>query len=307
MRLAAAHRLPACDEFMQTIRRRRARSRRDRRRPVGRRRQRQGHRPALRAGRCRGPLPGRQQRRPHGRERAGQVRAPPRAVRHLQSRDVWPSSATAWSSIRRCCGPRSTISRAGTSPPRGLRSLGQGAPDHAVPHHCSTACRRRGWARARSAPPAAASARRTPTRLPGRACACRTCSTPKGFRERVMAPCGPRSELLAKAYDQDVSPSGSGVRRVPADGRDRCAPTWKTPACCCGTRCARTSACCSKAPRAPCSTSTTAPIPSSPPRTRWPAYASVGSGIGPDAVQRGVGDHARRTPPGWARVPSRRN
>ena len=43
---------------------------RDSRRPVGRRGQGKGRRPARRAGRCRDPLPGRQQRRPHDRPRA---------------------------------------------------------------------------------------------------------------------------------------------------------------------------------------------------------------------------------------------
>ena len=41
---------------------------------------------------------------------------------------------------------------------------------------------------ARSAPPAAASARRTPTRCPGSACACRTCSTRRSCARRSRAP-----------------------------------------------------------------------------------------------------------------------
>ena len=52
-----------------------------RRRPVGRRGQGQGHRPARRAGRRRRALPGRQQRRPHDRPRRRDVEVPPDPVR----------------------------------------------------------------------------------------------------------------------------------------------------------------------------------------------------------------------------------
>ena len=58
---------------------------------------------------------------------------------------------------------------------------------------------------------------------------------------------------------------------------------------------------CSRARRAPCSTSTTAPIRSSPRRTPSRARPAPGAGVGPRVARRGLGDrqglrHARRAP-----------
>ena len=58
---------------------------------------------------------------------------------------------------------------------------------------------------------------------------------------------------------------------------------------CCTTRSARATTSCSKAPRRPSSTSTTAPIHSSPRRTRWPGGACAGSGLGPRDIDRVIG------------------
>ena len=73
------------------------------RRPVGRRGQGQGHRPARWPRPLRRPLPGRQQRRPHG-DHPGrrEVRAAPDPVGHPDARAARRSSATASSSTPRC-------------------------------------------------------------------------------------------------------------------------------------------------------------------------------------------------------------
>ena len=100
--------------------------------------------------------------------------------------------------------------------------------------------------------------------------------------------------------------SGSGLRRVPADGRARSAPTSPTRPSWCGRRSATANGCCSREPRARCWTSTTGRIRSSPRRTRWrepPAWARVSAR--PRSTTCGVS--ARRTRPGWGRVPSRRS
>ena len=70
------------------------------------------------------PLPGRPQRRPHDRRRRRGVQAPARAERRPLPVGRRRSSATAWSSTRRCCSTSSTCSRARASTPRRLRLSG---------------------------------------------------------------------------------------------------------------------------------------------------------------------------------------
>ena len=77
-------------------------------RPVGRRRQGQDRRSADAELLDRRALPGRAQRRAHGVRQRTQVRPAPAAVGHPARRASPASSATAWSSIRRRCSPRST-------------------------------------------------------------------------------------------------------------------------------------------------------------------------------------------------------
>ena len=102
------------------------------RRPVGRRRQGQGHRPARRPRRLRGQVPGRQQRRPHRRHRRRELRPAPAAVGgalparragHRQRRGDRPGGAARGD--RRPGGPRRGLLQAA--------DLGRRAPDHAVP------------------------------------------------------------------------------------------------------------------------------------------------------------------------------
>ena len=75
---------------------------------MGRRGQGQDRRPAHAELFHRRALPGRAQRRPHGLRQRTQVRAAAAAVGHPARRASPASSATAWSSIRRRCSPRST-------------------------------------------------------------------------------------------------------------------------------------------------------------------------------------------------------
>ncbi len=68
-----------------------------------------------------------------------------------------------------------------------------------------------------------------------------------------------------------------------------CCPTWTAPGRCSKTCAAPASASCSRARRARCSTSTTAPIRSSPRRTPSRATRRTGSGLGPQAARLRAG------------------
>ena len=156
-------------------------------RPVGRRGQGQGHRPDGQRRRLRREVQRRQQRRPHHRHREGrqarEVRAAPAALGHPHA-DLHPGHrqrrrrrpGRALRGARRPRGPRR----------RHLPAAGQ----RQRPHHRALQPRPRQGdralprARARSAPPAAASARPTPTRWRATASACRTSSTRRSCARR---------------------------------------------------------------------------------------------------------------------------
>ena len=96
----------------------------DSRRPVGRRGQGQGHRPARRARRRDRPLPGRQQRRPHDRPRRRGVQVPPdplrdplpgQDLRDRQRRGARPAHPARRD--RRAAAPRRSTSATCGSPP----------------------------------------------------------------------------------------------------------------------------------------------------------------------------------------------
>jgi adenylosuccinate synthase len=102
---------------------------------------------------------------------------------------------------------------------------------------------------------------------------------PQGFRERVRAAREAKGEVMAKAFGQDIStsrPIASATSKPPSLLRS----TSTMPACCCGSHCAKTSRCFSRAHRAPCWTSTTAPIRLLLPPIQWPATPvwALGSG-----------------------------
>ena len=152
------------------------------------------------------PLPGRQQRRPHARQRRRDVQVPPdpvgdplprQAVRDRQRRGGRPAGAHRGD--RRACARGIDLQRPA--------HLGQRAPDHALP----PAARPRGRGAARRAPDRHDPPRHRP-RLrrqggPPRASACRTCSTRRSCARR-----SPRR----------WSPSGSMLRPDPKDPSSTC-------------------------------------------------------------------------------------
>ena len=71
--------------------------------------------------------------------------------------------------------------------------------------------------------------------------------------------------------------------------RNHSSRIWPKPLSCSTTRCARASTFCSRARRARCSTSTTAPIRSSPSSSCCAGGAATGSGVGPTAIDRVLG------------------
>ena len=83
---------------------------------------------------------------------------------------------------------------------------------------------------------------------------------PEGFREKVMTQMQAKGDMMAKAYDQDVS---SSARRLRASTSKRPSPsggTSTTPLSWCGKLFVRTRGCSWRGLRAPCSIWTTAPI-----------------------------------------------
>ena len=82
------------------------------------------------------------------------------------------------------------------------RRLGQRAPDHALPPRAGPAHRAIPRARTRSARPSAASVRPTPTSPRASDCACRTCSDPKIFREKLDVVLHEKNLILTKIYNR---------------------------------------------------------------------------------------------------------
>ena len=119
--------------------------------------------PARRHG---GALPGRPQCRPHAGRRQRRIQAEPAALGRGAPGQARRSSATAWWSIPGRCWPRSTRSRrrASTVTPAIAAHRRERDPDPAARTPPSTGRARRRAAPARSAPPAAASARPMRTR-----------------------------------------------------------------------------------------------------------------------------------------------
>ena len=130
-----------------------------------------------------------------------------------------------------------------------------------LPRRARPGARGRDGRRARSAPPAAASAPPTRTRSRAARSACRTCSTPTASRPSSSA----LLELPQLRADAVLQARPGAVRedaRRDARARARsCAPMVADVAgAAAGRRARAASRCCSRARRARCSTSTTAPI-----------------------------------------------
>ena len=173
------------------------------RRPMGRRGQRQGHRPAGHHGpdRLRGPHQRRPQRRPHHRDQRREVRHPPAAQRHPHAgchvgdrRRGGRLPGGAVPRARRADRPRRRGRR-----PQGQR---QRARDRAATTRPSTRSPSASSARTRSARRAAASARPTPTRSTGSAYASPDLFDEKILREKVEAALDVRNHLLTKVYNR---------------------------------------------------------------------------------------------------------
>ena len=126
---------------------------------------------------------------------------------------------------------------------------------------------------------------------------------PKIFRQKVKTAMETKPSHatpgLRGGHRRPGSRTASATCRSPRPS----APTSPTRPCCCGRPSGTAGGCSSRAPRAPCWTSTTAPIPSSPPRTRWPGPPAWARASGRPTSTRS-GASARRTPRGWARAPS---
>ena len=164
----------------------------------------------------------------------------------------------------------------------------QGAPHPAVPPRARPAGRSAARASGRSARPRVASGRPTRTRSAGAAFAWATWRT---SGDGPLASADPRERRGAQ-------PARSATRRC--DWEDvlarlaarlaaPAAPRRRRVALSAPARCATAAACCSKARRARCSTSTTAPIRSSRRRTRRPAARAPGLGHWPASRRRRAG------------------
>ena len=183
----------------------------------------------------------------------------------------------------------STSSRRAASTRRSSSLSGQRAPDHAVARRDRPGLASGGSASSRSARPGAASARPTPTRPRGSASASRTCSTRRSCarRSRSRSPrrtSGSSASTRSTPFDLDevATRYESYARAAAADRRRHLAA--RRP----GAH-ATASTCSSRARRRRCSTSTTAPIRSSPRRTRSPRAPRPAIGIGPTRIDRVLG------------------
>ena len=188
--------------------------------------------------------------------------------------------------------------------------LGSLPADPAVPRRARPGARGARRARRRSAPPAAASARPTRTRSRAARSALQDLFTPRALRREAAARCSTIHNFVLQNYfkqptgrlPEDARRDARAAPRARADGRRRAAravrrqPRRQEPAVRgrAGQR---------------CSTSTTAPIRTSPRRNCVAGAAAAGAGVGPQQLhyvlgitkaythargQRAVPDRARR-------------
>ena len=113
---------------------------------------------------------------------------------------------------------------------------------------------------------------------------------PKIFRQKLDVALKEKNAVLAKVYNRlpagrrATSRTATWASTPPASSRWWATPSaWSTTPWTTGARSS------SRGRRPPSSTSTTAPIPSSPPPTRWPAAPAPGSGLGPRDIERVIG------------------
>ncbi len=182
-----------------------------------------------------------------------------------------------------------------TAQPQGL---GQGPPHHAVPHHARPRAGEPGWARARSAPPAAASARPTPTRRPAQGVRMQDILDPAGFRERVHD----HHAGQGRGHGQGLRPgrqpawkrSASATSRRPS----RCAPHVEDTGLLLWNALREDKRVLLEGAQGTMLDLDHGTYPYVTSSNPVAGYASVGSGIGPDRVQRGLGRHQGLHHPG---------
>ena len=254
----------------------------DHRRPVGRRGQGQDRRSARRARRHGRALPRRQQRRPHaGRERR-EDRPQPDPVRRAPSGQGLRAGPRHGHRSRRCWCARSTRSaRAATcTSDRWLRVSEQAhliMPYHRAIDHARERLREAGaiGTTGRGIGPAYEDKMaRTGIRVGD-------LFDEAGFREALERSLREKNGYLEALLGEPplaIDDILTEYRRRTGSGSRRTSPT---PAPRCGRRWRAARASCSRARRARCSTSTTAPIRSSPRRTACRAAAAAGAGLPP--------------------------
>ncbi len=148
----------------------------------------------------------------------------------------------------------------------------------------STGCARRRAGREPSAPPGAASARPMRTRSAAAPSGSATCSSPTAFERKLDELLRHHNALLRGLGAPEIE--REGARSTPCRrSRPGSCPSRRGSGSGWTRRASAATASCSRARRAPCSMSITAPIPSSPPPTRWrgrrrPARASASSAVG---------------------------
>ena len=170
-----------------------------------------------------------------------------------------------------------------------VRALRQRAPDHAVARRARRARASGGSGSCRSARPAAASGRRTRTSRPRLGIRVQDLFDAKILRQKIEVALAEKNVWLERVYGaapldlEEVAEQVRGLRAAAAPVHRATRRCWSTSA----LRTARP--CSSRAPRRRCSTSTTARIRSSRRRTRSPAGAATGIGIGPTRIDRVIG------------------
>ena len=123
------------------------------------------------------------------------------------------------------------------------------------------------------------------------------------LRQKLELVLREKNQILTKVYNRRGIEPQADRRRVRAVRANGCGPTWPTPAWSSAGRWTRARWCCSRAPRRPCSTWTTAPTRSSPPpRRRRAARARDRASARPGSPRSSAS--SRRTPPGSARARS---
>ena len=172
------------------------------------------------------------------------------------------TSATASCCRRPRCCRRSASSRARASRcVRGLKISPACPLVLAVSRRARPGARRRRWATRRSARPAAASAPRTRTRSRAARSACRTCSTPTASPRSSSALLEFHNFVLTQYYKRDRRRrSRRRATRRSRSRREMRPMVADVAGAAAATRARAASRCCSRARRARCSTSTTAPI-----------------------------------------------